>query len=98
MTQADWRRADGLTLGVFLNGREVRRLTATGERLEDDSFLLLFNADAEGVVFVLPPRRFGRRWTLELSTFDPDAEASLFPSRGLVPVDSRSIVVLRGVA
>jgi glycogen operon protein len=98
MTQGDWRRQDGLTLGVFLNGHEVRRLTPQGERLEDDSFLLLFNANDEGVVFTLPPRRFGRRWTLELSTFDPDAEASLFPSRGLVPVDARSIVVLRGVA
>jgi isoamylase len=97
MTQPDWRRADGLTLGVFLNGGEVRRLTPHGERLEDDSFLLLFNASAEGVVFVLPPRRFGRRWTLELSTYDPDAEASLFPPRGLVPVDARTIVVLRSV-
>ena len=46
---------------------------------------------------MLPPRRFGRRWALELSTFDPDANGSLFPSRGLVPVDARSIVVLREV-
>jgi glycogen operon protein len=98
MTQADWRRRDGLTLGVFLNGREVRRLTPQGERLEDDSFLLLFNAADEGIVFTLPPRRFGRRWTLELSTFDPDAEASLFPSRGLVPVDPRTTIVLREAA
>jgi glycogen operon protein len=97
MTQADWKRHDGLTLGVFLNGREVRRLDQHGERLEDDSFLLLFNASDEGVVFTLPPRRFGRRWALELSTFDPEAEASLFPSRGLVPVDARSTVVLREV-
>ena len=86
-----------MQLGVFLNGREVRRLTPQGERLEDDSFLLLFNASVEGVVFVLPPRRFGRRWTLELSTYDPNAEASLFPPRGLVPVDARTIVVLRSV-
>jgi isoamylase len=97
MTQSDWRRADGLTLGVFLNGSEVRRLTPQGERLEDDSFLLLFNASDQGVVFVLPPRRFGRRWTLELSTYDPDAEASLFPPRGLVPVDARTTIVLRSV-
>jgi len=95
MTQRDWRAHDGHTLGVFLNGREVRRLTPQGERLEDDSFLLLFNASPAGIVFVLPPRRFGRRWTLELSTFDPDAGPSVFPARGLVPVDDRSIVVLR---
>jgi isoamylase len=95
MTQRNWRGEDGHTLGVYLNGREVRRLTPTGERLEDDSFLLLFNASSEGVVFVLPPRRFGRRWLIELSTLDPDAAPSVFPARGLVPVDERSITVLR---
>jgi isoamylase len=98
MTQRDWRSPEGNELGVFLNGKEVRRLTPTGQRREDDSFLLLFNAHQEAVVFVLPPRRFGRRWALELSTFEPDAEASVFPARGLVPVGERSIVVLRGVA
>jgi isoamylase len=98
MTQRDWRVPDEHMLGVFLNGKEVRRLTPTGQRREDDSFLLLFNAHDEAVVFVLPPRRFGRRWSLELSTFDPDAEASVFPARGLVPVGERSIFVLRGVA
>ena len=84
--------------GVSIDkGAQVILLTPQGERLEDDSFLLLFNASVEGVVFVLPPRRFGRRWTLELSTYDPNAEASLFPPRGLVPVDARTIVVLRSV-
>ncbi|MGH3131013.1 MAG: glycogen debranching protein GlgX, partial [Gaiellaceae bacterium] len=95
MTQRDWKRTDAHQLGVFLNGKEVKRLTQRGRRLEDDSFLLLFNAHYEPVVFTLPPRRFGRRWRLELSTADPDAEPSLFPARGLVPLEARSTIVLR---
>ncbi|MDQ4030192.1 MAG: glycogen debranching protein GlgX, partial [Actinomycetota bacterium] len=95
MTQADWRRGDARMLGVFLNGEEIPTPDARGGRVLDDSFLLLFNAHHEPLVFTLPPRRFGRRWALELSTAEPNANASIFPARGLVAVDARSIVVLR---
>ena len=46
-----------------------------GEEVEDDSFVLLFNAHAEDREFKLPRRRMGARWELELCTADPDAEA-----------------------
>jgi isoamylase len=95
MTQADWRRGDAHTLGVFLNGREIATPSPTGEPLADDSFLMLFNAWDGPIVFTLPPRRFGRRWALALSTWEPEADGDLFPARGLVPVEGRSIVVLR---
>ena len=95
MTQADWRRGDARTLGVFLNGEEIPTPDSRGGRVLDDSFLLLFNAHHEPLVFTLPPRRFGRRWNLELSTAEPEASGDVFPARGLVPVEPRSIVVLR---
>jgi isoamylase len=97
MTRADWR-GDALVLGVFLNGRELLARTREGEPLEDDSFVLLFNAHHEPLVFTLPPRRFGRRWELDISTAAPDEAGTVFPVRGLVPLDERSIVVLRRIA
>jgi glycogen operon protein len=80
---------------VFLNGREIPTPDDDGERIVDDSFLLLFNAHHEPSGFTLPPVRFGRRWALELSTDDPGAAAAEFAARDAVPVESRSIVVLR---
>ena len=69
MTAADWQDADAHALGVFLNGRGDRRAPTThGEPIVDRSFLLLLNAHYEDVTFTLPPRRFGRRWQVELST------------------------------
>src|SRR5436853_5007386 len=62
MTQRDWNRGDAYTLGVFLNGREIPDRTPHGEQINDDSFLLLFNAHFEPVTFTLPTRRFGARW------------------------------------
>jgi isoamylase len=98
MTRRDWSGPDGHRLGVFLNGDEIRTMTARGEPVRDDSFLLLFNADAAPTEFTLPPRRFGLRWELELSTLDPHAPPSGFAPRDRVPVDVRSLVVLRRTA
>jgi glycogen operon protein len=94
MTQRDWNGAGGHRLGVFLNGEQLAATTRHGERIRDDSFLILFNADHEDVVFTLPLRRLGRRWTLELTTADPEAAAIVYDARSEVLVTGRSITVL----
>ena len=46
MTQHDWN-SGAHVLGLFLNGEGITAPGPEGERVEDDSFLLLFNASAE---------------------------------------------------
>jgi len=94
MTQSDWQ-ADATTLGVFLNGQEIPDRTPDGGRVSDDSFLVLLNAGAVPVTFRLPTSRFGRRWTLELSTADPDAEPGAYRHREDVVLEPRSLLVFR---
>ncbi|MBA2383667.1 MAG: glycogen debranching protein GlgX [Actinobacteria bacterium] len=100
MAQRDWRDADFLTLGVFLNGAEIPTQTQQGAPVIDDTFLILFNASRDAVAFTLPAVSFGRRWVHELSTAEPELEAgaALYPARGLVPVEGRSLVLLRRIA
>jgi isoamylase len=100
MTERNWSRGDTHTLGVFLNGAEIRTFTQQGAPVIDDTFLILFNAQHEGVAFTLPAVAYGRRWAHELSTAEPDEPpgATVFPARGLVPVEGRSLVVLRRIA
>jgi glycogen operon protein len=95
MTQRDWTAAETKTLGVFLNGAEIRARTTQGEEIEDDSFLLLFNAHFEPVVFTLPTRRFGAWWQVELAT--GEAPEGRLGARALVPVDAHSLTLLRNV-
>jgi glycogen operon protein len=64
------------------------------EPVRDDSLLLLFNADHQAVEFVLPPRRFGLRWKLEISTAEPDAPNRELATRDAIPVEALSMVVL----
>jgi isoamylase len=96
MTRRDWERPDGHVVGVFLNGREITSPDGHGERVEDDSFLVLFNASSEDVTFRVPSRRFGLLWELELST--ADAQQFSVRTREEVRVGARSVLVLRRVA
>jgi glycogen operon protein len=97
MTLADWRRGDAFALGAFLNGAEIPSLTAEGEPVADESFIVLFNAWREPVTFVLPPTRFGRRWGHEVSTAEPELEpnGALYRARSPVEVEARALRVLR---
>jgi glycogen operon protein len=96
MTRRDWNEGEHV-VGMFLNGGEIGTLGHRGEEITDDSFLLLFNAHHEDRTFMLPRRRFGAQWLLELSTADPAAEeGSLsYGARTELEVMSRSIVILK---
>ncbi len=100
MTQQNWRRGDAHTLGVLLNGAEIPTVSAQGAPVLDDTFLILFNADPDAVVFTLPAVSLGRRWAFELSTAEPEAEpgAEVYPARGVVSVEGRSLTILRRIA
>src|SRR5579875_2909588 len=94
MTRRDW--AEGPPqLAVFLNGAELGERGARGERVLDDSFLVLLNAHHERAEFLLPSRRFGLHWALELSTSDPEAPPARYHWRGAVALEPRSLVLLR---
>jgi glycogen operon protein len=95
MTRRDWQRGDAFSMGVFLNGDEIGSRRMSGEPVKDDSFLLLFNGHYEPVQFKLPTRRFGVRWELVLSTDDDSRAGDQFGARADVPVESRSLMVLK---
>jgi glycogen operon protein len=96
MTQRDWKQADHV-LGVFLNGDALDEADREGKAVVDDSFLLLFNAHHDHVVFNLPAASFGHRWSLEVSTAEPELQSGEreYAAREEINVVSRSLVVLR---
>jgi isoamylase len=95
MTDDDWREGLAKTLGVFLNGAAIPDLDLRGERIVDDSFLVLFNAQAEPVTFVLPEDRFGERWVKVLDTADAFDEGAQVKAGDTLAVEGRSLVLLR---
>ncbi|RDG37159.1 glycogen debranching protein GlgX [Streptomyces corynorhini] len=78
MTQQDWQAAHAKAMTVFLNGHAISEPGPRGERISDASFLLMFNASAEGLEFVVPVNH-GEQWQLMVDTARPEG---VVPGRG----------------
>ncbi|MQS36852.1 glycogen debranching protein GlgX [Streptomyces katsurahamanus] len=98
MTQRDWQAARPGALSVFLHGHAISEPGPRGERISDDSFLLMFNAGAGDLDFTVPARH-GSRWRVVVDTA---LAAGVPPGAGpwatageRVPLVGRSLVVLR---
>ena len=98
MTSRDWQHGEAV-LGMFLNGQAILTPGPRGEEVEDDSFVLLFNAHNEDRPFKLPRRRMGVRWELELTTADPEAEpgSAGYAAQEQINVTAHSITILKRV-
>ncbi len=70
MTQEQWDDDFAKTIGVFLNGEEIPSPGPRGERITDDSFLLLFNAHSEAMDFTIPTGDWGEAWEVVIDTRD----------------------------
>ncbi len=74
-TPEEWRNVLARCIGLMLNGRAGRHLSASGERARDDVLLILLNAYHEVVPFTLPTVPGGATWQRLLDTFKPEVEA-----------------------
>jgi glycogen operon protein len=97
MTQEQW--SDGLakSLAVFLNGDAIPDPGPHGERIVDDSFMLLFNAAHQQVTFTLPPESWAAEWTAVIDTTDPQLDEDTFflKAEEQVVLEAISVLVLR---
>jgi glycogen operon protein len=93
MTERDWF-APARTLGMFLSGLDIRERGPRGERVLDDSFLVVLHALPEGARFRLPPHPWAGAYEVLVDTvagetsrvgerFEPGATLAL-PGRCLL--------------
>ncbi|MEV0582153.1 glycogen debranching protein GlgX [Nonomuraea sp. NPDC050310] len=97
MTDADWNVGYARSLAVFLNGEAITEPDRRGRRIIDDSFLLLFNAHHDTITFTVP-KDYGELWLTEIDTAMPySVESRICRAGEGVPVNGRSLRVLRRV-
>ncbi|MBS2961844.1 glycogen debranching protein GlgX [Actinocrinis puniceicyclus] len=98
MTDGDWF-APASGLGVYLSGQDIRGRGPHGERITDDSFLLLVHAGTEELPFVLPGDPWARWYHTVIDTTlegDPGARDNVTFGGGLeVDLAPRSLLLLR---
>ncbi|MEW2136478.1 glycogen debranching protein GlgX [Streptomyces sp. NPDC005409] len=96
MQEEDWTWPHAAALTVFLNGEAITEPDRYGNRVTDDSFLLMFNGSDTAVDFRLPGDRFAVRWTLLVDTASTDApDERELKADSRLRLESYSTVVLR---
>jgi len=100
MVSDDWGVAYAKTLGAFVNGSAMTERDGAGVKLTDESFFLMFNSYQQPMEFKLPPKKYGREWTIVLDTADATAAqaAKSHLAEERVHVAGHAMVVLRRVA
>jgi isoamylase len=95
MSDDDWDdAASAPAVGIFLNGDAITDRDRRGQRVTDDSFLLLFNGHADAIDWTLP-KQWGQWWELITDTGDPGQEGAALESSETLQVAGRSVVVLQ---
>jgi isoamylase len=100
MTDKDWEVGHARTVAIFLNGQGIPERDELGQRIVDDSFLLLCNAHHQAVPFTLPDQNYGHGWEVVIDTADPLLANARRKQREAVPggrlrVLGRAMIVLR---
>jgi isoamylase len=68
MGNQEWSTPDTDAMAIFLNGDALTEPGPRGERLRDDSFLLLFNPSPDTVSFTMPEPSYGSAWEIVVDT------------------------------
>ncbi|MEM9447879.1 MAG: glycogen debranching protein GlgX [Cyanobacteria bacterium P01_E01_bin.6] len=97
VTEEQWLEGLSKEIAVFLNGEEIPARGKQGERLMDDSFLLLFNANHEPVEFMVPMGLRDRPWFVVINTTKSQfvTNGSAFKGHTSISVEGRSLMVLQ---
>jgi isoamylase len=98
MTEQNWESGFAKSIGVFLNGEGIAARDERGQRVVDESFMMLFNGHFEPLEFRLPPSEWGTRWRVVVDTSGLDigpVRPPTFANDEWVPREARSVSVLQ---
>ncbi|MCL4519949.1 MAG: glycogen debranching protein GlgX, partial [Thaumarchaeota archaeon] len=94
MTEAAWYQSKIHTIGMILAGDAMYEFNEQGQRIADDTLLVLFNAAPSFVPFIVP--RAGERWEVVMDTFSgSDVEGKEVKGETVYRLENRTVVVMR---
>jgi glycogen operon protein len=98
MNDDDWNNSETRCFGLRLAGDAIEELDARGNRIVDDTLLILLNGHHEAIPFTLPAHRRKVRWEVVMDTNDSQfGKTAHRAMRGGDTYDlkARSLVLLR---
>ena len=95
MTDDDWSTGYARSLALFLNGDAIAALGPRGERISDESFLILLNANPESMTFRIPDGLGGHTWRVHLDTATDHDRDAIVAANETWDVDGWALMLLQ---
>ncbi len=98
MTDEDWNKGFVRSLGMRLSGDSIEETDFKGNRIQDDTFLVLLNAHHEPLPFTLPAHKKEVRWQPVLDTAvweGREKRVTLLKGGERYDLETRSLAILR---
>ena len=96
MSDEDWNNPELRSFALRLAGDAIEELDDRGNRIVDDTLLILLNASHEAIPFILPAHQRKVRWQFVLDTNEPNVTKAMHrPMRGgeVYDLKARSLVL-----
>ncbi|WP_088916369.1 glycogen debranching protein GlgX [Granulosicoccus antarcticus] len=93
MEEGEWSQDQTLSLMVFLNGKKIAEPDSRGERVVDDSFLMIFNACPSSTEFTVP-LELGAAWQRVLYTVHACEVEQHYVAGDVMSLEGHSTVLL----
>jgi glycogen operon protein len=98
MEDEDWQTGFAKSLAIFLFGGGLNTVDQMNKPLSDDSFYIIFNADANAIDYKLPAEKFGKQWRKIWDTAHVESctgdEGEAYSAGGTVKAEGRSVLIL----
>jgi isoamylase len=96
MQNSHWQQDDARAVAVFLNGNAISEPDTRGQRVVDDSFLILLNSNHEPRDFLLPSNAYGDTWrvVVDTTTATGDADEGSHKAGSIIRMEAHSTLVL----
>jgi glycogen operon protein len=95
MNDGDWEAGFARSVGLFLNGEAIHTPDERGQRVVDDSFMILFNAHNEPLAWTLPHQLPGRWQVTADSTVPRDVGGANVEGSTTLPARSLRVLQFR---
>jgi isoamylase len=97
MSVADWNHPESRSLGMLLGGDAIPELDRFGQPIAGNTLLILMNAGATPIEFVLPAVEWGEQWEVLIDTRSAEPPERSLPATAAerYPMLDRSMVVMR---
>lgn len=98
MEDENWQNAEIRTIGMMLQGNRILRKDQQGDRITDDTFLVLLNAFHEPVEFLLPSasQEKDQGWEMALNSMNENIPIGGSLQMGTwIDIPARSVLILK---